>query len=200
MKGNTSGKKVIGRRTALRTLGGALALGIGLGSAPISTATHQENHAEIKFNPQRTTGESVTVAKYEPKGDGFITIHTWDLIDEQDGPGTICGVSELIEPGKHRNIEVTLFEDDTGYSPEFADQQRLEADQRLVAVPHRDIEHTGEFDFTGHEHTDIPFTNGTQVRDDLPVDDAVNDWAYVRVVPDNGDGAPDGASRGRGRP
>ncbi|SFG14516.1 hypothetical protein SAMN04488063_1562 [Halopelagius inordinatus] len=181
-----------GRRTALRTIGGAIAFGVGLGSvgsaAAVHEESHQENYADIKFNPQRTTGESVRVARYEPKGDGFITIHTWDLIEEQNGSDTICGVSGLFEPGEYSNVEVQLFDDGTGYSPAFGDRERLEEDQPLVAVPHRDRNDNGSFDFVTEEnpaHADIPFTNGTQVRDDLPVDGATNDWADVKVVSDN---------------
>lgn len=181
------------RRKVLRTVGGTVALGIGLGTAGSAAANHeeghQENYAEIRFNPQRTSGRSVRVARLVTRGDGFITIHTWDLIEEQNGPDTICGVAGPFGPGEYSNVEVPLFDEGTGYSPAFGDRDRLEETQRLVAVPHRDMNHSGSFEFVTEEnpgHADIPFTNGRQVRDDLPVDGAVNDWAEVKVVTDRG--------------
>ncbi|MEF8861305.1 MAG: hypothetical protein V5A29_15825 [Haloarculaceae archaeon] len=194
------------RRTALRTIGGVVAFGVGLGGAGSAAANHevghQENYAEIEFNPQRTTGGSVRVARYVSKGDGFITIHTWDLIDDQNGPDTICGVSGFFGPGEYSNVTVELFDEGSGYSPAFGDRARLKEDQRLVAVPHRDMNHNGSFDFVTAEnpaHADIPFTNGTRARDDLPVDGAVNDWAEVKLVTDNRKGEVNGERKGNGR-
>lgn len=182
---NEPPKTTINRRNALRTIGGTVAVGIGLGAVAPAAAHdeegHQENYAEIKFNPQRTAGGSLRVARYEPKGDGFITIHTWGLITRGDAANTICGVTGPFGPGRYSNVEVRLFEDGTGYSDAFGDQDRLEESQPLVAVPHRDMNHNSSFE----KGTDIPFTNGTQVRNDLPLDGAVNDWADVKVVPDN---------------
>lgn len=125
------------------------------------------------------------VARYEPDGDGFVTIHTWDLIEEGNSFDTICGVSEPFGPGAYSNVEVPLFEEGSGYSSHAFDQSRLQEDQPLVAVPHRDVNHNGTFDFVAAAH-DIPFTHGTHVRNDLPFPGAVNDWADVKVVADNG--------------
>jgi len=168
-------------------------LGAGIGSMPAS-ADHQENYAEIEVHGQRTGGTTVRVARTYVEAEGFITIHTMDLIDEQDGPGTIVGVSRPLEPGEHLDEVVKLFHGSTGYSPGFEGQNRLERDQKLVAVPHRDMNHTGEFEFTGGHPVDIPFTDGPQTETTLPVDGAVNDTATVTV------GRPDdGPGNGRGR-
>lgn len=165
------------RRTLIQTIG----TGIGLGTVGAASAAHQENYAEITFDDQKSDGSTVTVERLDIAADGFITIHTWDLIAEQDGPNTIAGVSELLEAGSYVDVDVRLFDDGTGYSDVF-DQDRLSNGRhRLIAVPHRDIEHTGSFDFTSAPHKDIPFTRGTRVREDLPVDGAVNDEAVVVV-------------------
>lgn len=147
----------------------------------------QNNYAEIEFNDQESDGTSVTVDRTYVEHDGFITIHTWDLITEQDGPGTIIGVSRLLEAGENGegreyvDETVELFDPVTGISEEFEGQERLRESQPLVAVPHRDMAHSGEFDFTTDPHVDIPFTNGNRTRSDLPVEDAVNDVADVTV-------------------
>lgn len=178
------------RRPVIRSLAGMLSIGVGLSLSTVpAAADHQENYAEIEFTDQETGGATVRVDRTLVETDGFITIHTWDLIENQDGPGTIVGVSELLEPGEHLNVPVPLFHDGTGYSPEFEGQRRLERNQRLVAVPHRDMEHTGGFEFAHGEHTDIPFTNGPQTNTNLPVDGAVNDVATVTVGQGNGNNA-----------
>lgn len=84
-------------------------------------------------------------------------------------------------------MDVPLFHGGTGYSDVFDQDQLDNARHRLVAVPHRDMDHTGEFDFVSTPHRDVPFTNGTQTRTDLPVDGAVNDVARVVVSPGMGE-------------
>ncbi len=177
------------KRRSLVTIVGA---SIGVGTVGAVSGAQQENYAEITFNDQKSNGDSVVVDHVLVEADGFITIHTWDLIAEQDGPNTIVGVSDLLTPGSYSAVEVSVFDDGTGYSEVF-EQDRLENGRhRLVAVPHRDMEQTGSFDFTTEPHTDIPFTEGTQTRDDLPVEDAVNDIARVVVAPGHGESAGNG--------
>lgn len=169
------------RRTLIHSIGA----GIGLGTVGTVTAEHQENYAEITFNDQQTGGAVVRVARTFLEHDGFITIHARDLLNPPegngDGPGTIVGVSRPLEPGEHFDEAVRLFHHRTGYSQEFGNQKRLKESQSLIAVPHRDMNHTGEFEFTGEHHTDVPFTNGPETREDLPVPGAVNDVAEVTV-------------------
>lgn len=174
-------KQQVGRRKAIRTVAGALTVGVGLGSIHSASAEQQTNYAEIEFDDQRGGGAVVRVARTLVEADGFITIHTWDLIAKQDGPNTICGVSRLLEPGEYFDVPVKLFHGRTGYSEAFGDQKRLEESQQLIAVPHRDVNHSGAFEFTEAPHTDVPFTDGPETRFDLPVDDAVNDVASVTV-------------------
>jgi hypothetical protein len=185
----------IGRRTALRTLAGALAASGGLGGTTTAAVAEGgdeegENYAEIEFNNQRSDGTSVEVASLRIEMGGFITIHTWDLIQEQNGRDTIVGVSRYLETGEYENETVPLFVEENGISPAFHDQERLEHGQRLVAVPHRDVNDNGTFDFTDENENphDIPFTDGSRARTDLPVDGAVNDIAAVAVVPESADG------------
>lgn len=181
MSEETYHNRQFGRRTAIRALGGALTLGVGIGSIQTVSADHQTNYAEIEFHDQRSGGATVQVARTLIEAEGFITIHTWDLIEEQDGPNTICGVSKHLDPGEYSNIPVRLFHRSRGYSESFGNQKRLGESQRLIAVPHRDMNHSGEFEFTKAPHTDVPFTNGPEARTDLPVDGAVNDVAAVTV-------------------
>jgi hypothetical protein len=167
------------RRKALAAAAGVSAL--TLGGAGTATADHEENYAEIEFHDQATAGSVVYIARLLLNADGFITIHHMDLINDQDGPNTILGVSEPLGPGEYHTVPVQLFNPTTGFSEPYEGLSRIYSTQDLVAVPHRDMNHNGEFDFTVEPHTDVPFTNGPSERDDLPVDNAVNSLARVTV-------------------
>lgn len=179
------------RRQAISTVGALIIGSTGVAAAEDQekggeSADDQENYAIVDFREQESDGHYVTIRRAKLLADGFITIHTWDLIDEQDGPNTICGVSHLLTPGDYYGIKVPLFNPGSGYSEAFGEQNRLQETQRLVAVPHRDMNHNGTFDFTGESHIDIPFTRGPAVRTDLPVTNAVNDIDLVKVVENSG--------------
>lgn len=183
----------LGRRTALRTM----AAGIGLAAVGTVSAGHEKAspYASVNFTDQTTDGYTLTIARARLGADGFMTIHTWDLIDEQDGPNTIVGVSGPLESGIHKWFPVVFFHPGMGYSRAeseddggFHDVTRLQDilddgqdEIDLIAVPHRDVNHSGEFEFAGEEHTDIPFQNGPREEENLPVDNAVNDVATVSV-------------------
>lgn len=183
------------RRNVVRAVGGLAAAGLAgctargarQGERTTTDQPDQVNYAEIAFSDQRTDGTTVTVDRTYLQHDGFVTIHTWDLITEQDGAGTIIGVSELLEAGddgegqEYLDVTVELFDPDTGFSEEFEGRERLRQSQTLIAVPHRDMDYSGDFNFTSDPHVDIPFTEGSRIRNDLPVDGAVNDEAEVQL-------------------
>jgi hypothetical protein len=170
-------------------LGGIGGLAVaGLAGCTVRGAqAEQNNYAEIAFSDQVSDGTSVTIDRVYVEQDGFITLHTWELITQQDGAGTIIGVSGLLEAGEngegkeYLDETVELFNPDTGFSEEFEGRERLRRSQTLIAVPHRDIDRSGDFNFTTEPHVDVPFTKGSRIRTDLPVDDAVNDEAYVTL-------------------
>lgn len=165
-----------------------LAGGTAIGASSEEDESEQNNYAEIAFRQQTIDGTSLVIDRTYVEHDGFITIHTWDLVTEQDGAGTIIGASRLLEAGEdgegkeYKNEEVPLFDSGTGFSSEFEGRHRLWGNQTLIAVPHRDINRNGKFDFTTEPHVDIPFTEGSRMRGDLPVDGAVNDEAHVTVT------------------
>ena len=185
----------ISRRNVVQTFGGiglaALAGCTAQATRTQETATDsqpdQNNYAEVAFSDQRTDGTTVTVDRAYLEHDGFVTIHKWELVTQQNGAGTIIGVSELLEAGddgegkEYLDMTVELFDPDTGFSQEYEGQERLRESQTLVAVPHRDMDYSGEFNFTEDPHVDVPFTEGSRIRTDLPVDGAVNDEADVRL-------------------
>lgn len=133
-------------------------------------------------------GTALVIDRTYVEHDGFITIHTCDLVAEQDGAGTIIGVSRVLEAGQEgersesRDEPVALFDSGPSFSSEFEGRNRLWDDQTLIAVPHRDVNRNGEFDFTTEPHVDMPFTGRSRVREDRPVDGAVNDETRVTVT------------------
>lgn len=172
------------RRDVLGGIGGLTVAGLVSGTDFAShEETGQKDFAEIAFSDQQSDGTSITVDRTHVEQDGFITIHTWDLVTQQDGAGSLIGASRLLEAGESGEGEtyldetVELFDADTGVLPEVAEQGQLEEDQTLIAVPHRDMDHSGEFDSS----VDVPFSGGSRIRTDLPADGAVNDVADVRL-------------------
>jgi hypothetical protein len=173
------------RRDVLGGIGGLSVAGVvgGTGFASHEDESGQQNFAEIAFTDQRTDGTTVTVDRTYLEQDGFITIHTWDLVTQQDGAGTIIGASRLLEAGEngegkeYLDETVELFNADTGVLPEIAEQERLKKSQTLIAVPHRDMNHSGEFEAS----VDVPFSEGSRIRTDLPAEGAVNDVANVNL-------------------
>lgn len=143
---------------------------------------NQNDFARIEFSDQATLGKTLVIDHLALEHDGFVTIHTMDLIEEEDSLNTIVGVGDVLSPGEYTDVPVSLFRDGSGFSSAFADQDQLEEDRTLVAVPHRDINHSGEFEFEADPHIDVPFTNGTHERDDLPFPGAVNSIADVEVL------------------
>jgi hypothetical protein len=172
------------RRDVLGGIGGLTVAGLVSGTdvASHDETSGQRNFAEIAFSDQQSDGTSVTVDRTYLEQDGFITIHTWDLVTQQDGAGSLIGASRMLEAEDGKGKEyldetVELFDADTGVLPEVAEQEQLEEDQTLIAVPHRDMDHSGEFDSS----VDIPFSKGSRIRTDLPADGGVNDVADVRL-------------------
>lgn len=186
----TDYNNTVSRRDVLAGAGGLTVAGLAgctVRASHEEESSGQNNYAEIAFSDQESDGTSVTVDRTYVEQDGFITIHTWDLVTQQDGAGTIIGSSRLLEAGEngegreYLNETVELFDSDTGFSSEFEGRSRLRKSQTLIAVPHRDMDHSGDFNFTADPHVDIPFTKGSRIRTDLPVDGAVNDEADVSL-------------------
>lgn len=167
-----------------------------IGLTGIAGATSaRSNDASITFEDQFTGGATVRVEEVviphesevaDDGAGGFITIHTWGLTAHLNGPDTIIGVSNHLEPGTYRNVPVRLFRPRSGFSPQFNDLNRLTAElfepdayiidtsngseidpfaerKQLIAVPHADVTETGEFVFTGSpdlddgESPDVPY-------------------------------------------
>lgn len=168
------------RRAALAGFG-SLAFG-GLVSA--HDRKGQLDYAEVDFPDQVTGGRAVRVGRMAVDADAFITIHSWGLISEQDGPNTILGVDGPFSPGEYESFEVPLFDHGIGASDAFDGVSQLGFGvHQLVAVPHLDKDHDGAFNFDHENPTDVPFGNGPQTVENTPFPGAVNDTGWVVSLP-----------------
>jgi hypothetical protein len=115
--------------------------------------------------------DSLTVASVTMHDGGFVTIHDGSLLDGEV-LGSVVGVSEKLAPGTHEDVEVSL--DDAP-----------EGEATMIAMPHRDTNGNGAYDFVDSEGGDDgPYvTDGGAVVHDATVAFPASD--------DGGDGGPD---------
>ncbi|WP_255195694.1 DUF7282 domain-containing protein [Halorarius litoreus] len=106
--------------------------------------------AGVHIHGQASNGNSVTVANADLSEDGFVTIHDASLT----AGATFDSVrgSTFLEAGFHEDVQVTL-------------DQPLRTSQTVYAMPHKDTNDNGVYDFVTSEGAeDGPFTaNGTIV-------------------------------------
>ena len=123
--------------------------------------------ASVTFDDQTTDGSSVTVASVTMSDGGFVAIHDSTLLDGEV-IGSVVGVSDVLDAGTHEGVDVALFGGVPG--AEF-DQDALQEDETLIAMPHFDSNGNGTYDFvTSGGEADGPYTSGGEaVTDDAMV-------------------------------
>ena len=168
--GLTSRREVLGTTAKVGAGGALLSAGAGTAAAGGSGGEMSGDSAMVTFDDQESTGTSVTVAKAMlPKG-GYIAIHDSSLLDGEV-TGSVVGVSEYFESGKHEEIDVTLF---NVMGADFEDGMSLEDDQTLIAMPHMETNDNETYDFVKTEGKE----DGAYTKDGS----AVVDKGMVTVV------------------
>ena len=141
-----------------------------------------EPNASVTFDDQETDGSTVTVESVNVSEGGFVTIHDSSLLEGATFD-SVVGSSEYLEPGEHEDVEVQLFDDETVPGAEF-DQDALEDNETLIAMPHLDTNDNETYDFLETDgEEDGPYTEDGE---------AVIDDAEITVVDDDADEATDG--------
>lgn len=136
-------------------MGNATGMGSGGDETPTETAADGQMEAEpfaaVDFENQQLSGSSITVGEVTVSDGGFVAVHDARLL--QGAPlESVVGVSEALEPGRHRNVVVELD------SPEDITEVALPAPP-LVPMPHHDSNGNGEYDFvTSQGQDDPPYT------------------------------------------
>jgi len=153
--------------------------------APVDDGEDEEDaepNATVTFDDQETDGSTVTVESVNVSEGGFVTIHDSSLLEGATFD-SVVGSSEYLEPGEHEDVEVQLFDDETVPGAEF-DQDALEDNETLIAMPHLDTNDNETYDFLETDgEEDGPYTEDGE---------AVIDDAEITVVDDDADEATDG--------
>jgi hypothetical protein len=126
--------------------------------------------ASVTFDGQKTHGSSVQVAETDLSDGGFVAIHDSSLLDGEVF-GSVIGVTEYLEAGDHEDIEAHLFDEEMVDGAEF-DQDELEEDCTLIAMPHLDTDDNEEYNFlasNGEEDGPYVDEDGNPVVDDAQV-------------------------------
>ncbi|WP_256391561.1 DUF7282 domain-containing protein [Natronoarchaeum rubrum] len=154
--------------------------------APVDDGEDEEDaepNATVTFDDQETDGSTVTVQSVNVSEGGFVTIHDSSLLEGATFD-SVVGSSEYLDPGEHEDVEVQLFDNETVPGAEF-DQDALEENQTLIAMPHLDTNDNESYDFIETEGAeDGPYTEDGE---------AVIDDAEITVVEDDVDEATDDA-------
>ncbi|TSD15843.1 PGF-CTERM sorting domain-containing protein [Haloglomus irregulare] len=102
--------------------------------------------ATVSISDQPTDGTTVLVDRTELANGGFVTIHDSSVLDGATFE-SVRGSSEKLDAGIHSDIRITLDEP-------------LENDDTVVAMPHRDTDDDGSYDFvTSDGGDDGPYTD-----------------------------------------
>ena len=127
------------------------------------------------FTPQQSYGATVTVDVEEFSTGGFVVIRR-----ENNDSAPIIGVSRYLAPGSYEDVRIRLFE----VPGRNFSQSRLEEDQELIAMLHRDSDGDRQFDFVRtDEATDEPLTqNGSVVQNPANVT-VIGTAALARTQP-----------------
>ena len=112
----------------------------------------QAGNATLAFRLQSSGGHVVTAAFVDLPAPGFLVLHDAKLLSG-DAFGSVIGVTELLPAGNHTDVRVRLTRALAG------------ANETLVAMPHRDTNGNGVYDFVATRGAqDGPFTGGPQAN------------------------------------
>lgn len=144
-------------------------VGIDGGEQPGVGTPTETAPPNVRFDKQTTRGENVTVQFVSLPEDGYVAIHTSEML-QTTGFGRVVGVSGYLKAGTYRNVTINLYEVPGG---DFNIRQ-LQKNRTLVAVVHRETSEapkTPTFNFvTTNGREDGPYTAN---------DSPIIDTAYI---------------------
>jgi hypothetical protein len=113
------------------------AVGLALGAGVVPAASAQP-HPAIVFDDQRTSGEVLLVDAVQLPDGGFVAVHDPSLA-EGGALGPVVGASNLLGPGFHQDVPVTMG------TP-------ISEPQPLIAVLYQDTNGNQALDVGDHGH------------------------------------------------
>jgi hypothetical protein len=140
----------------------ALALGLPTMTGGAAAEKREEAFATVEFENQTGDGSTITVDSVILEDGGYVAVHDARLFEGQV-TASVIGVSDYLEPGMYRHLEIDLFD---VKGAEF-DRDAIQEEQPLVPMPHMETGDNEEYDFvdTGGEQ------DGPYVRSGQPVVD-----------------------------
>lgn len=132
---------------------GTLLAGSGVGAAQPGTGNgngDSNQPSKLVFSDQETDGTLVTVKQAFLPEAGYVSIHDARTRLFDDEPANVrvlkslIGITELLEPGRYRNVEVPLFTSAAPAVAQFGRSGPLEESQPLISIPHVNDESTGD--------------------------------------------------------
>jgi len=181
-----------GTGTATETPGGTAT------ETPGGTATDTDSSsgdeatpfASVDFENQAVADDAVTVGEALLSEGGFVALHDARLLGGELF-ASVVGVSEYLEPGVHRAVEVALDDPNAITEVPFPPAPA----KPLIPMPHRDTDDDELYDFVDSEGADDgPYTAEGQ---------AVVDLGFVTTESegtDTGTGTPEGTDTQPGTP
>ncbi|SFF86701.1 hypothetical protein SAMN04488063_0582 [Halopelagius inordinatus] len=149
------------------------------------TEDDEGSFALVDFENQYTEGEEIVVDEVTLSESGYVAVHDARLLDGEAAE-SVVGVSEYLEAGEHYRVEIELFD------VEGADfeKHRLQSDQPLIPMPHRETDGDETYDFVASGGGDDgPFVENGQ---------AVVDLGFVAVVDDKDEYEDGNKGKGNG--
>jgi hypothetical protein len=124
-----------------------------MGSGIASADPGSDQPARLTFGNQSTDGSSVRVKNAFLPAGGYLSIHDARTRLFSDGNvfdrvlESLIGISDLRDPGRHKNVTVPLFNAEAPAVDQYGRSGPLEESQPLIAIPH--VNNTGDgFDLT----------------------------------------------------
>ncbi len=139
--------------------------GGNVGETATDTATDEEAmpFATVDFENQVLDGDTVSVGEAVLSEGGYVALHDARLVEGQTLE-SVVGVSEYLEPGRHRMIEVTLDDPDAVAEVPFPPAPV----KPLIPMPHLETDDDETYDFVTSEGAeDGPYTEIGQAVVDL---------------------------------
>jgi len=134
------------------------------GETATGTATDEGTpFATVDFENQVLDGDTVSVGEAVLSEGGYVALHDARLVQGQTIE-SVVGVSDYLEPGRHRTIEVTLDDPDAVAEVAFP----APPVKPLIPMPHVETDGDQTYDFvTSEGEDDGPYTEAGQAVVDL---------------------------------
>ncbi|WP_436925901.1 twin-arginine translocation signal domain-containing protein [Halosimplex amylolyticum] len=136
-----------------------------VGETATDTGTEGESmpFATVDFENQMLDGDTVSVGEAVLSEGGYVALHDARLVEGQTLE-SVVGVSDYLEPGRHREIEVTLDDPDAVAEVTFPPAPV----KPLIPMPHMETDGDETYDFVTSEGAeDGPYTEIGQAVVDL---------------------------------